>query len=504
MNYSRYTYTKTLIGIVMDAIEDVALCSSRMLRQQFFTKVLSRISHERNQIYDFAQAGEWGMTVGDSIFIKYLDEFEVVIKSCLGATLFLKKKRDKIRKKLNRLQERLEANHNPKIKIVFLAQEASIWTSFESVYTAFFEDQRCDVQLVYLPFAFHESSEKRDWLRIYKEMGVPMRAHTDYDLSDESPDIVFFAKPYDGIPMQFYIDNVDTIVRRCIYIPYWVNWMAVENIQFLIDYHYRLSLFEKAWKVFDAPDYVRESHYEYGPKKGENLELIGHPRFDAIAKLDEIREAIPDTWKDKIAGKKVVAWNTHSYLAAEEKENWSTFSSFGWDILTYFQNNQEVALLWRPHPHFFGSLRDSGIMTDEEVDELIEHVSDQPNIILDRTPSYLYAFSVADALISDASSLLVEFFPTLKPILYTYTETSYSIVNENLLLAIYQAKNWDGVEQFIQMLVDGTHNKEDVQRDVVESFMPNFGKDVGKLIVNKCIKDLIAEEVASVKSLFNK
>ena len=190
-------------------------------------------------------------------------------------------------------------------------------------------------------------------------------------------------------------------------------------------------------------------------------------------------------------------WNTHSYIATE---NWSTFLNFGRQMLEYFHNNQQLVLLWRPHPHFFNSLVNGSVMDTEHVDELIDLVKNSDNMILDQTSDYLSAFSVADALISDASSILVEFLLTRKPILYTHNESNHSIVHENLLPAFYQASTWIQVENFLRMLVDGKDNKLDERVKVVENLMPNVGRNVGKLIMEKCIKDLVAEEIKSGKS----
>jgi CDP-glycerol glycerophosphotransferase (TagB/SpsB family) len=274
--------------------------------------------------------------------------------------------------------------------------------------------------------------------------------------------------------------------------------MALKNIDFLIGYHFQLPLHEKAWKIFDSPNFILRSHNEYGRRKGENVELIGHPRFDVIRKLEKRKAEIPVGWKEKIAGKLVVMWNTHSYIATE---NWSTFGAFGRQVLDYFKSTQQLVLLWRPHPHFFNSLVNGGIMTEAQVDELMAQVRDTENMILDQTSDYISAFSVADALISDASSILVEFLLTSKPSLYTYNESNYSIVHEDLQPAFYQASTWEEVEKFLQMVVDKIDNKLGERMNVVENFMPNVGRDVGELIMDKCIQDLMAEEISYGKAL---
>lgn len=501
MNYSRYIFFETLIKETVHSIEWLYGQPWRLLKL-YLNDLQEEIYHRRGEIYSRQEKGKWPVTSGDLVFIRYLGATETIVSSLTKKRWLPKWTINHAKSQLVKVLKALETEHHPKIKVVFLAQETSIWPSFESVYLAFAGDSRCEAQLLYLPFEHRNNDKKVDSFNIYQSMGLPIKHCLDYDLSKESPDIVFFSKPYAGIPMQFHIDNVDPVVQRSVYIPYWVNWMAVQNIPFLIDYHYKLPFFDKVWKIFDAPDYVRKSHIEYSPKKGENLELIGHPRFDAIRKLNETRGQIPDNWKTKIANKKVIMWNTHSHIAAEKDENWSTFEILGLHILEYFQNNEQILLLWRPHPHFFNSLLNNGIHTEREVEDLIALVSHSKNIILDTTPNYLFAFSVADALISDASSLLVEFLPTKKPILYTYNDTSYSIVNENLLPAFYTANKWDDIRRFIEMVMNITNdNKADQRARIIQEFMPNFGKNIGELVKDRCIDDLVKEETNQGQTL---
>jgi hypothetical protein len=500
MNYSRYIYFETLIKESVRSIERL-YAQSKQLLKLYLNDLQEEIRNKREQIYSRQEKSEWPVTSGDLVFIRYLDATEIIVSSLIMKRWLPKWTINNAISQLSKMLKTLETEHHPKIKVVFLAQETNIWPSLESVYHAFAGDSRCEAQLLYVPFEHRNNDKKIDSFTIYQNMGLPIKHCLDYNLADESPDIVFFSKPYDGIPMQFHIDNVDPVVQRSVYIPYWVNWMAVQNLQFLIDYHYRMSLHDKAWKIFDAPDYVRISHAQYGSRKGENLELIGHPRFDAIGKLRDIRKDIPVSWDEKIDNKMAILWNTHSYI---KDDGWSTFATLGNQILEFFRTHQHFVLIWRPHPHFFNSLINGNVMAEEDVDALKTLVSSSNNIILDATPNYLYAFSVADALISDASSLLVEFLPTRKPILYTYNNSSRFIVNENLLPALYEASTWNDVEKFIQMLMDGKDHKAEERKKVVEKFMPNARKNVGELIMNKCIEDLVAEEIQSAKALSQK
>jgi capsular polysaccharide biosynthesis protein len=495
MNYSRYLHYRSLVQSIIARVSpwldtDPPAGEAQQLRQ-FLGSLDDIVRAEIDQVKSSQEGGYWPVTKGDKLFIRYLNQALVAVHSVLIKPSPRSEEYRVLVDRLEQLLERLQTDHHPRIKAVFFAQERFTWPSLKSVYEAFAANPACEAQLVYVDFEHANTDASRDWFAEYREMNLPMVWSEAYDVSLESPDLAFFVKPYDGIPMQFYIDELGKVVRRPVYIPYFVNWMALKNIDFLIRYHFQLPLHEKAWKIFDAPDFILESHVRHGAGNGRNVELIGHPRFDIIPKLEQIRERIPATWKAKIAGRKVVLWNTHSFIA---DNNWSTFGTLGDQILEYFQTNRQLLLLWRPHPHFFNSLVNGGVMTSEQVDELIARVTDSENIILDRTPDYLSAFSVADALISDASSLLVEFLLTRQPVMYTYNEANESIVHEHLLPALYKACAWENVEAFLRMLVDGRDDRLGERMSVIETFMPNAGKRVGELIMKRCIEDLTEEE----------
>ncbi len=488
------------LSLFLHSIVKVSSGEDQGLRH-FLESIEYEIHFQIQKIYSEQEGGFWPVTTGDMIFIEYLNNTLAAIEEALRNTSVGQKEWRMLIIRLEQILSSADTEHNSKVKAVFLVQEAFTWPSFESVYEAFAADPACDAQLVYLPFEHVNSDKNRDWFAEYEDKGLPMIRYQDYDLSVESPDLVFFVKPYDSIPKQFYIDEVHRIVRRSIYIPYFVNWMAIQNIDFLIDYHFRLPLHSKAWKIFDAPNYVRDFHVRYGSRNGDNAEMIGHPRFDSIRKMTLIKGAIPSSWGKKITGKIVFMWNTHSPMSGAGKENndWATFELFGQNILSYFRLHKDATLLWRPHPMFFGAIINNGIMTAKEIEELKNEIEISDNIILDTLADYRYSMSVANAMISDASSLLLEFLLTNRPILYTCRENTYFLVNKALLSAYYKATTWTEIDEFIKMVMEGRDDIKAERMKVTKDELVNLGKNIGEIVKESCKRDLKIEEMASAK-----
>jgi hypothetical protein len=523
MNYGRYIYYKTLVSNVNNLCSDFRkemtstwgkqIClflrcifnKPNIQDQQFRTSleiVKEKILNKVQNIYSRQEGGYWPVTSGDKVFIKYMNETLGVIDRAISNIPMRDKRQKVFLNNIKRLIIRAEGEHNPKIKAAFFVQEMSVWPSLESVYEAFVSDPDCEADLVYIPFEHQNKSKFRDEIVDYKNAGWHIVHCKDYDLATKSPDFTFFLKPYDGIPIQFYITEVDKIIERSIYIPYFLNWMSIDNLDFLIKFHFQLPLHNKAWKIFDAPKYTNKSHIKYGSRNGENVEIVGHPRFDYHQEIIKFNYNIPPSWRKIIENKTVFMWNTHTPMITDKpnNRNWATFEKFGQSMLEYFKLQQKAVLLWRPHPMFFQSLIHNKLMTEKEVVTLKNNFLNSKNIILDTTSDYRYAFSIADALISDASSLLVEFLLTMKPILYTFHKVTYNLVNNSLLSAFYSAGKWDEVENFIELILNNKDEKYLIRLRLIRKEMPNYKKNIGEIVKKYCVQDMLTEEIKNSSS----
>jgi hypothetical protein len=146
---------------------------------------------------------------------------------------------------------------------------------------------------------------------------------------------------------------------------------------------------------------------------------------------------------------------------------------------------------------FFSTLINNGVMTASEIEDLKNKIEKSENIILDTLADYRYAFSVADALISDASSLLVEFLATFKPIIYSCRENTYYLVNDNLLPAYDRAMKWAEIEKFLEMVKEGRDDMWAERIKVIKDIMINLGKHIGEIVKESCIEDLKMEEMVA-------
>ena len=518
MNYSRYIFfTSLLVSLIEKSsfLDNQEIESSRKFlffsyksnnnegfdfenAKLFLENAEKNIRGQIQKVYTDQDGGFWPVTSGDVDYITYLNRILSVIKGTINCRRLNSRKWSRFVNQLMTIQSEVSSQPVPKIKAVFFLQETFVWPSFESVYEAFIADPDCEAKLVYVPFEHVNKEPNYDDMKTYKNMGLPVIHCQNYDLAVESPDIAFFLKPYDSIPKQFYIDDVEKIVLRSVYIPYSVKWVDHKNMPLLTRYHFQLPLQDKAWKIFDTPKDIRESYAIYGKRGGENIETVGHPRFDSILKFVKMRKEIPENWKIKTEGRKVVLWNTHFINRSKGNSDsvWATYESFGEKILSYFLENESLVLLWRPHPFFISGLLNSGIMTKSEIDKMKAIIGKSKNLILDTSGDYRIAFSIADALITDASGLLSEFLEVDKPILYTFNAEQPSFVRKKLLPAFYTASTWDAILDFINIIITGEDRKMDARKDAREYLGIDPQINIGTRVKEICVRDLVLEETS--------
>lgn len=374
----------------------------------------------------------------------------------------------------------------PKCKVLFLAQEFSVWPSLESVYLAMRDDERFEPDIVYVPF--HHPNKEADISEIkhYEHSGLKVYKHTEYDVSACCPDIVFYVKPYDENIVQGYRSSeIEKIVDRLIYIPY-----GMEFSRNLFLYGYRASLHYKAWKHVAYGDAVKGFACEEGYNAGRNIAVWGHPKAD----IYRIQYEAPEAWKEKIRNKRVLLWCPH-HTIMPGPEKTSTWLEFSQTILKSVRQNPEIVLLLRPHPLLFPALVHNGLMSQEELDTFIRDELSGDQIILDDSGDYRVAISVSEGLITDGTTFAIEYLYSGKPYMITTQSVENFYWPQEMAKALYIGTTPEEVEQFIRMFSMQNDPKREVRTAFAgKTFFRPEHMTVGAYISEQVIHETINEE----------
>lgn len=305
-----------------------------------------------------------------------------------------------------------------KRRVVLVVQHASTWSSMASIVAAFRADVQWETILVALPYNHPYLPDPADRTAIFsflEKEGVPFVRWDRFTLAAGCADVLFLQNPYDVTrPAGWTTRELLRVAPRLAYAPY-----AIEIGGTIEDAtnQFNLPLQNLGWAVFARSEAHRALFAQHGRAGNAHVMVTGHPKFDLLCNLSD---RAPDAGLAAFArGRPVVLWNPHFDLRPDGS-GYSTFLTWWKFLPAEFARRPELALVIRPHPLFFTTLEARRLLTRAQIDDFLGRCEAAGNIRVDRSPTYLAVFALADALISDGASFLIEYGVTGKPVCYLH------------------------------------------------------------------------------------
>ena len=341
---------------------------------------------------------------------------------------------NKVYKNLDKLLRRIESSVKNDIKVrrevVFLPYKASMWDSLESVWKAAKEDEKCDAYVIPIPY-FDKNPDKSFGEMHYEGEQypeyVPITWYEDYNFAERKPDMIFIHNPYDecnhvtSVHPFFYAKNLKQYTEQLVYIPYFVLGEISPDNQLSVE---RMSHFctvpgvIHANKVIVQSEEMRQIYINVMTElAGNNTRTywenkilgIGSPKIDKVLNTKKEDLEIPEEWlkiikKPDGSWKKIIFYNTSitAFLRYREKmlkKIWSVFQIFE-------ENQDEVALLWRPHPLMGATIESMHPQLRKEYQKIVEEYKNAGWGIYDDTADLDRAIVLSDGYYGDLSSVV--------------------------------------------------------------------------------------------------
>lgn len=355
-----------------------------------------------------------------------------------------------------------------RLRIVLVAQHAAIWPSLHSVWKAAVSDPRFDVKVLIAPYIHHlaSASVTLDDLREYfMANNVPYAYSEQFNLGAYKPHVVFLPTPYESTrPENLTINKIKEAGARIAYVPY---GLELGGGAWNVRAQFNSTLHNSAWRVFVRSEHSRKMYGKHCQVGNHHVVVSGHPKFD----INLVGERPPGggSYKTKIGDRKVVLWTPHFSIGAARK--WSTYDLYGDAIFDEFKKHEDLFLLIRPHPLFFRAMRARARGGSSEELGFRQRIDLSDNMALDEELDYHSAFSVADALMADVGSFMLEFLPTQKPILYLHCHDGLGMNDGGeLAQVLYRATGVVDIVKFIDMV----RNESDPMCDERLASIPEF------------------------------
>lgn len=479
MNYTQTNQALEIIRLALDA-------KSADERRLFADRLTERLNVRKKEALKHKDTPTtWRTTDSEWEFIHVTEVIADALKSD-GDT------RESLSATMEMLNQRM-----PPLRVAFFAQEFFLWPSFQTIWEYMNTLENVEATLIYV-YSNGAGVPLKDekYLRNieeYREAGYPIIEMEEYDLTVQSPDLVFYMKPYlelRGCPPKFFAKEVSQHTPYTAFVSY---CMDVQGGSVLVRYFYAMPAFFYMWRIIGYSQFYMDMIKRYGFRNAENAVLIGHPKFDCTHKALVERAYQHEDWKEKIAGRPVLLWNTH--FTIEEGQGVGTYLVWKDMMFEYFEHHHDIVLLWRPHPIFWESIRKHKGFNEEEFSAFLEELRSRDNVIVDDTSDYRYAFSMSDALVSDAATFLVEFGATGLPVLYTEKAGGEFIINEDYLSSVETATDAETITAFLERVRRrDTSDQEDKRNRFEEMFGKcdgNNGRRIGEYLLGEMEADCV-------------
>lgn len=362
------------------------------------------------------------------------------------------------------------------LRVAFIVIAGEMWNSIRTVYEECERNARIKTVLIALSKtekkAYESSTNIYDYLlgRGY----TPTDAYKDgqlFDLKSWLPDIIFIQFPYQELyPPKYKIKNLSKYAKVC-YIPYGFDTspdkhLYIEYGNRFLSYVYAIFNDNTFTKLFCEKLIKRNLWYT-------NIRLIekGYPRFDFIETNAYDRKKCKSfLW--------IPRWSVDSI-----NNDATSFFAYKDCLIDYFEQNQEINLIIRPHPKMFLEFKNRGLLSESDIKCFKEYINGCGNIFLDENVDYYDTFMMVDAIIADFSSLDIEFFVTGKPLLYCGSYASFFDEMNYITSTFYEVNTKTELIRGIEMLVRGDDYLVDKRKKAIKEFLNDCQKNAGIRIV---------------------
>ena len=358
-----------------------------------------------------------------------------------------------LRQKLIRAANSLKNDISARKEAVFLPYKASMWDSLESVWKAADEDDDCDAYVIPIPYYDKNPDGSLGGMHYEADQYpcyVPITGYDNYDFEKRRPDMIYIHNAYDNwnlvtsVHPKFFSSNLKKYTEKLIYIPYFVldevepdQEQAIENMKHfcfmpgIINADKVVVQSEDMKKIY-VNEYLKAAK-EHG-LQGKHLDRtyleqkilgLGSPKYDRVCATRKEELDIPQEWLHVIekadgSWKKIILYNTGIAALLTHNEKWVGKIE---NVLKIFEENQdEIALLWRPHPLIESTMKSMRPEVLQKYMMLKQQYIAKGWGIYDETADVDRAVVLSDAYYGDGSSVVQLYRQTGKPIMIQNVE----------------------------------------------------------------------------------
>lgn len=362
-----------------------------------------------------------------------------------------------------------------KVRLIYWGGNGGyFWNVYKSLIEEFMQGDRYDVKVI----SYYNDEAL---IKILSESRIKYEMLKEWDMNSDKADILIISPIF---TLLGYSDDFLKRLRACskilVAIPsglIFTQRFSVERLKIFVS---RLKNVEIDYIILDALMFqmCMKNHIQ-----DSCIVEIGNPKFDTIYTQSKTNLRIPESWK-KINNKLIVLWLVdHDW---QEGTNVS-FDIYAKAIFSYFQNEKNVALIFRPHPVFIRDmLHIYKMWTQSDVDELHRYINNSKNIIWDELPDYSLSYQLADAMMMEiGTGTIISALSMQKPIALLYrNDCKVKEFHPEVTDSYYHCFNENDAIDFIEKMKQNKDPLKKKRKIAFEKYISHFDGKNGQRIKN--------------------
>jgi len=391
-----------------------------------------------------------------------------------------KKEAEKIAKKRQKTLRKKFRGHDV-IKVGFYSDIPSLMTTYETVYDNMCSDDR--FKPIYLAYPQVDMNEISNFDILEYFEGKNLQYNKMFDentkeyVSLESLDLdyIFFNRHYiSRRPSCVKTEALKNNSVLCM-IPYVASPAGGATLDTVCRFNEMLD-FDV---LFVENNEMLNTYIDYRRKAcAENvkLEVVGSPKYDAIYYSD---------YKTEETKYKQVILYTPRWTTSEGTCSFFYLKEYFFDMV---KKNQDIKYIFRPHPLMVVEIgkKEMGMA---KWTEFIKEFDQYENANIDLDGDYRSSFKQATVIVTDISSMMIEFLITGKPVIYFEMEGILSPFNQTLSSGYYIASSKEDVSVLLEQLRGGVDPLYEERRRLIKETMLLGGVPAAENIKNYVLKD---------------
>ena len=370
-----------------------------------------------------------------------------------------------------------------KINIVFVCYLPQVWQSLASVCEECIKDDRFDVTIVAIPDKEqlpnrgfnHHKYISRNAEEFFTDF--PCKVINGYNykwkhfisLKRLKPDYIFFQTPYNVHRCNKYNPKRVSKYTKLLYVHYAFN--TIGNGVF--EECYPLNFFSYVYSIFTQSVLDDRLVRTYCSQNNimTKVNLTGFPRYDFLCSAN-CAKGYSGYDKKRNSTFRVIwtpRWRTN--------EGVCSFFEYKDCLVDLVETYKDIDFIFRPHPLAFKNWDVTGELPEEEANRYKARYDSIPNAKIDYSSEYFPTFFTSDVLITDTSSIMIDYFVTGKPIIYCHKKDSFNDLTRKLSEGFYWVHNWEELRKTLIALKNGHDPLKEKRLELIkkEIYMPPQG-----------------------------